>query len=171
MQKKNVEVSLSEIVPYKFNNKKHPKKQIDAIKNSIIECGYIVEVIVDENNVILAWHWRYIALQELGFEKITVQKVSWLSEVQKKKYRIIDNTTSDLGEYDLENIKIELEDIDDVELTDLVCDIVQLWSMDGMEENIKSQKTNTNAEVDIDWLDAVWKACTCPSCGHEFIVW
>jgi hypothetical protein len=34
-----------------------------------------------------------------------------LDEIKKKKYRILDNRLSDLAEYDLENLKTELEAI------------------------------------------------------------
>ena len=46
-----------------------------------------------------------------------------LDELQKKKYRILDNKLSDLAERDIENLKIELEAIDDPDLNLLFDDL------------------------------------------------
>lgn len=126
LKKEVLQIEMQKLVPYEFNNKIHPKRQIDTIKNSILECGYIAEIIVDENNVILAGHGRYLALQDLGYETIQVQKVSGLSEVQKKKFRIMDNASAELAEYNIENIQFDLQEIGDQEFTALVCEIANI---------------------------------------------
>lgn len=46
-----------------------------------------------------------------------------LTEEQKKKFRILDNRLGDLAEYDLENLKEELREIDDKWLTDMFKDM------------------------------------------------
>ena len=117
---------MGKVIPYQFNNRKHPKKQLDLLKNSILECGYLANIIVDENNVILVGHGRYAALQELGYKEIEVVRVSGLDDIQKKKYRITDNTSAMLSETDVENLQIELLAIADVGFTKLTCDIVQI---------------------------------------------
>lgn len=42
-----------------------------------------------------------------------------LDEKQKKKYRLLDNRLGDLAEYDYENLKEELKELDDQRLTDM----------------------------------------------------
>lgn len=128
--KKMIELPINKLLPYEFNNKNHPKKQIDTIKNSILECWYLADIIVDENNVILAGHWRYLALQELWHETIQVQQVVWLTDVQKKKFRIMDNASAELAEYNIENLQIDLQDIDDADFTALVCEIANIDMQD-----------------------------------------
>jgi ParB-like chromosome segregation protein Spo0J len=49
-----VELTLSEIIPYPKNNRKHSKKDIDEIIKSIQKDGYIAPIIVDEANVVIA---------------------------------------------------------------------------------------------------------------------
>lgn len=46
-----------------------------------------------------------------------------LDPVAIKKLRILDNKLSDLAEWDKENLKIELEDIGDPDLTELFDDL------------------------------------------------
>lgn len=42
-----------------------------------------------------------------------------LTEGQKKKFRILDNRLGDIAEYDIENLRDELREIDDQWLTDM----------------------------------------------------
>lgn len=109
LKKEQVTLELSEIIPYERNNKIHKEKDINEVIKSIQKNWYIAPIIVDEKNVILAWHGRTLALQKMGIESIEVVRVYGLSEKQKRDYRIRDNTTTLLAEFDLENLKIELD--------------------------------------------------------------
>ena len=102
---------LWEIIPYENN----PRKNDDAVKavaESIKQCGYIAPIVVDENNIILAGHTRFKALKMLGKEKISVIQAVGLTEDQKKKYRLLDNKTSEIAEWDLDMLAEELEGLD-----------------------------------------------------------
>jgi ParB-like chromosome segregation protein Spo0J len=80
-------------------------------------------IVVDENNIIIIGHARTEAAKRLGLETVPVIVKSDLDPVAIKKLRILDNKLSDLAEWDKENLKIELEDIGDPELTDLFDDL------------------------------------------------
>ena len=108
IKKEYILLKISELKPYEKNNKKHKEKDISEVAKSIKESSYIAPIIVDENNVLLVWHWRLEALKKLKYKEVEVLKVSWLSEKQKKKYRIKDNTTSLFAEFDFENIRDEI---------------------------------------------------------------
>jgi hypothetical protein len=55
--------------------------------------------------------------------EVPVIQYTDIDELQKKKYRILDNKLSDLAERDIENLKIELEAIDDPDLNTLFDDL------------------------------------------------
>ncbi|HNG96837.1 MAG TPA: site-specific DNA-methyltransferase, partial [Candidatus Absconditabacterales bacterium] len=114
---------IDKIIPYEFNNKIHPEEQINKIANSIQECGFRAPILIDENNIILAGHGRLLGAQKLGLTEVPVIQYTDLDELQKKKYRILDNKLSDLAERDIENLKIELEAIDDPDLNLLFDDL------------------------------------------------
>lgn len=57
-----------DIRPYEKNAKKHPRKQIEQIANSIKEFGMNQQIVVDRNGVIIVGHGRYEALKSLGME-------------------------------------------------------------------------------------------------------
>lgn len=123
LKKQTLTLKLKDLKAYERNNKIHKDEDVDEVVKSIQKNGYIAPIIVDENNIILAGHGRKLALQKLWHKQIEVVKVFWLSEEQKKDYRIRDNTTSLLAEFDLENLRIELES-----LWDFSSDI--LWHLD-----------------------------------------
>ena len=68
-----------------------------------------------------------------------------LTEEQKKKFRILDNRLGDLAEYDLENLKEELREIDDKRLTDMFKD------MDlGLDEEEERDESTEDDAPEID---------------------
>ena len=125
-------LKLSEIVPYENNARKNDKAVKD-VAESIKQCGYIAPIIVDENNVILAGHTRYKALKKLGYKEITVRKISGLTDEQKRKYRLLDNKTNELAEWDFEKLK---DEIDGLDFSQFDID----WGLDNEEESSYEQK-------------------------------
>ena len=115
-----------QLIPYQFNNKIHPDDQINAIINSITECGFRSPILIDEHNIILAGHGRWIASKKMWLTQVPVLKFTDLTDTQKKKYRILDNKLAELADRDIENLKIELAELNDPELNDLFDDL-DLW--------------------------------------------
>ncbi len=132
-------LKLSEIMPYENNARKNDKAVKD-VAESIKQCGYIAPIIVDENNVILAGHTRYKALKKLGYKEVTVRKVTGLTEEQKRKYRLLDNKTNELAEWDFEKLKDEIDGLDFSEF-----DID--W---GIEEDTETISVIEDAPIEID---------------------
>ena len=104
-------VAVNEIYPYKNNPRKNDQA-VDAVIESIKQCGYIAPIIVDENNIILAGHTRYKALKRLNYKQIDVVIKAGLTEEQKRKYRLLDNKTNELAEWDFDLLTNELDGLD-----------------------------------------------------------
>lgn len=104
-------VAINEISPYKNNPRKNDQA-VDAVIESIKQCGYIAPIIVDENNIILAGHTRYKALKRLNYKQIDVVIKAGLTEEQKRKYRLLDNKTNELAEWDFDLLANELDGLD-----------------------------------------------------------
>lgn len=67
-----------------------------------------------------------------------------LTEEQKKKYRLLDNRLGDIAEYDIQNLREELKEIDDKWLTDMFKELDL-----GLEEKEWNEETEDDApEVD-----------------------
>lgn len=111
--------SPNDLIQYEFNNKVHDEKQIDMICNSISEMGFANPILVDKNNIIIAWHGRHLAAKKLLLQEVPCIVVDWLTEKQIKKLRIIDNRIGDFAKYDKQSLKIELTELGDPELFDM----------------------------------------------------
>lgn len=88
----NVEQSaLNKLLPYKDNPRKHTDRQVLQIAESISEFGFVNPILIDEKNMILAGHGRFLAAQKLELETVPVVIVDNLTEDQKTALVIADN--------------------------------------------------------------------------------
>ncbi len=101
----------ADLIPYE-NNARINEAAVNAVANSIRDFGMNNPILIDEKNVIIAGHARLNALKKLGIEETPVLVVSGISEDKVKAYRIADNSTAQLSEWDLEKLQTELNAID-----------------------------------------------------------
>lgn len=112
----NIErVAVDELIPYAFNSKKHPEKQIAKIADSIQEFGFISPVLIDKDKNIIAGHGRVNAAKKIGLEQIPCVRVEGLTDAQKKAYIIADNRLTELGGWDRDIVKSELSLLDSID--------------------------------------------------------
>lgn len=104
-------VKIADIIPYENNPRKNDEA-VDAVAESIRQCGYCAPIVVDENMVILAGHTRLKALKKLGKDEAEVVIRDGLTEEQKKKYRLLDNKTNEFADWDFEKLQFEVADLD-----------------------------------------------------------
>lgn len=134
-------IKFSKIKPYSLNARDNNKYAVQAVVESIKRYGYTNPIIVDEKNVIIAGHTRYLALKELNFDEVEVI-VSKMSEDEAKEYRIIDNKTNELSQWDEKNLQFELREFEQRGYAQ------ELFP--EIKDNIKIQDTT---EYDIDEKD------------------
>ena len=112
MKKEYIKIPIDQLIPYENNPRKNDEA-VPYVEESINQVGYITPIVVDENNVILAGHTRLKALMAKGEqEEIEVLKVSGLSDEKKRKYRLYDNKTGEIAEWDFSKLEEELADLD-----------------------------------------------------------
>lgn len=134
-----VKKRLDDIVPY-ANNPRKNDQAVEAVAESIKQCDYIAPIVVDEDGVILAGHTRYKALLSLGYTEAECVVKAGLTDEQKRKYRLLDNKTNELAEWDLELLAGELDGLDFGEL-DLN------WDMD-LDEEVEKERSGDFSESD-----------------------
>ncbi|MFI4912448.1 MAG: DNA modification methylase [Sedimentisphaeraceae bacterium JB056] len=100
----------SAVIPYD-NNPRFNESAVDAVAKSIKEFGFRQPIVVDEAGVIIVGHTRYLAALKLGLEKVPVHVAKDLTAEQIKAYRIADNKTGELAQWDFDKLKIELGDL------------------------------------------------------------
>lgn len=84
-------VEINKLVPYVNNARTHSPEQINKLRSSLREFGFINPVIIDRDYGIIAGHGRVIAAREEGIDKVPCVFVDHLTEAQKKAYIIADN--------------------------------------------------------------------------------
>ena len=101
---------LSQIFPYEHNPRINDAA-VDVVAASIREFGFRQPIVVDEDGVIIVGHTRFKAAQDLGLEKVPVHVATGLTPAQIKAYRLADNKTSELAEWDYDLLPLELADL------------------------------------------------------------
>lgn len=112
MKKEKLTLKLDQLKAPEKNVRKHPEKQIQEMIKSLNLFGQFRDVVVDENNVILAGNGLVMAMREAGYKQAEVTKYYDLTENQKKKLMIADNQTANLGVDDYAVIEEILKSLD-----------------------------------------------------------
>lgn len=128
--------SIDLIKPYWRNPRKNDDRAVEAVKESIKRYGYTQPIVVDKNNIIIAGHTRYKALRQLGYKSVAVV-VSDLDEEKAKQYRIADNKTAEMSEWDEDLLLFELREIEELEDMTAFFDMGELDTLlDLRQENL-----------------------------------
>lgn len=102
-------VAIEKLVPYANNARTHSQEQINKLRSSLREFGFINPVLIDENFGIIAGHGRVMAAKAENISEIPCVFVEHLTEAQKKAYILADNRLALDAGWDEELLKIELE--------------------------------------------------------------
>lgn len=116
-------IKISEVKPYDKNPRKNDDG-VEAVANSIKEFGWQQPIVVDKDNVIIVGHTRYKAAKKLGMKEVPVVVADKLSPEQVKAYRLADNKTGELTDWDMGLLDDELADIADIDMSDFGFDIL-----------------------------------------------
>src|SRR5439155_13773349 len=101
---------ITSIRPYE-NNPRINDQAVDAVAASIREFGFRQPIVIDEAGVIVVGHTRYKAALKLGLKKVPVIVAKDLTPEKIKAYRIADNKTADLSDWNYDLLPIELSEL------------------------------------------------------------
>jgi len=107
--------NIKELIPYCNNSRTHSDDQVLQIASSIKEFGFTNPVLIDGQGGIIAGHGRIMAAQKLKMDEVPTITLSDLSEAQKKAYIIADNKLALNSGWDDELLKIELEQLKELD--------------------------------------------------------
>src|SRR5476651_298288 len=101
---------ITSVRPY-FNNPRINEAAVDAVAASIKEFGFRQPIVVDEDGVIVVGHTRYKAALLLGLTEVPVHVARGLTPAQLRAYRIADNKTATLSQWDDDKLPLELAEL------------------------------------------------------------
>lgn len=156
-------VRIDKLKPYKNNARTHSESQIEKIANSIVEFGFINPVLIDSDYGIIAGHGRVEGAKRLSKEdaekvlhngnEIPCIFVEDLTEEQKRAYIIADNKLALDAGWDRELLKIELEELDNLDF-DITLTGFELGDInfEFEKDEVANEKTPTVQYVENDLL-------------------
>ena len=145
---------IDELIPYD-NNPRINDKAVDAVAASIKEFGFNVPIVIDADSVIVAGHTRLEAAKILQLSEVPTVSVDSLTDEQVRAYRLADNKTAELAQWDWSKLEDELANIS----TDM-----SVYGFENME--FDSEITETKES---DFEEAEEQYTVCPSCGLRFV--
>lgn len=129
---------IDRVRPY-AQNPRHNSEAIGAVASSLREFGFRQPLVVEPDGTLICGHTRLLAAQQLGLAEVPVHVALDLTPAQIRAYRIADNQTASLAEWNYDLLSIELQDLQgldfDLELLgfdgDELADLLQSGVQDG----------------------------------------
>ena len=102
-------VPITKLVPYVNNARTHSQEQVNKLRSSLREFGFINPIIIDRDYGVIAGHGRILAAKEEGITEVPCVFADHLTEAQKKAYIIADNRMAMDAGWDEELLRVEIE--------------------------------------------------------------
>ena len=110
-------LKVKDLKPYKKNAKKHPKKQIERIANSIELFGFNDPVAIWKDNVVISGHGRLEAMKQLGYAEVPCIRLDHLTDEERKAYTLAHNKVAE-SEWDYSILDDEINSITEFDMGD-----------------------------------------------------
>lgn len=137
-------ISTEKLIPYVNNARTHSAEQINKLRSSLREFGFINPVIIDRDFNVIAGHGRIEAAKAEGISEVPCVFADYLTPAQKKAYILADNRMAMDAGWDEELLRVEIEALQaesfDVGLT-------------GFDESEIADLFETNSKVKDDDFD------------------
>ena len=137
-------IATEKLIPYVNNARTHSAEQINKLRSSLREFGFINPVIIDRDFNVIAGHGRIEAAKAEGISEVPCVFADYLTPAQKKAYILADNRMAMDAGWDEELLRVEIEALQaesfDVGLT-------------GFDESEIADLFETDSEVKDDGFD------------------
>ncbi|WP_036243208.1 site-specific DNA-methyltransferase [Megasphaera vaginalis (ex Srinivasan et al. 2021)] len=143
-------VPIDRLIPYINNARTHSSEQINKLRASLREFGFINPVIIDRDFNVIAGHGRIFAAKEEGIKEVPCVLVDYLTEAQKKAYIIADNRMAMDAGWDEELLRVEIEALQaeafDLSLTGF--DEVEIAGLFGDDSDVQEDDFDVDEELE-----------------------
>lgn len=143
-------VATDKLIPYVNNARTHSAEQINKLRASLREFGFINPVIIDREFNVIAGHGRIAAAKAEGIEEIPCVFADHLTEAQKKAYIFADNRMALDAGWDEEMLKVEIEALqaEDIDLALTGFDEKELASLFDTDTDAQEDDFDVDAELE-----------------------
>ena len=169
---KVVEKPIGDIRPYPGNPRTVTDHAVAELVKSIEQYGWRQPIVVDADGVIVAGSTRYLAALSLGLETVPVHVARDLTEEQAREYRIADNRTADLTDWEFGLLVEEMKKVDAPVpgFTEEERYRVMGVKMPMAEPRAAPKPKEAAESAEEVGEDVEMIGVMCPECGYEFEV-
>ena len=140
-----IDKKIEELTPYAKNPRKNDQA-VNAVAASIKEFGFKVPIVIDSDGVIVAGHTRLKAALLLGLKTVPCVVADDLTEDQIKAFRLADNKTAELAEWDYALLDEEIAELTDIDMSQFGFDTQIMAAAPEIQEDPEE-------ELDIEKLE------------------
>lgn len=151
-------IPLKQLLPYRNNPRKNDGA-VEYVKNSIMQFGFQVPLVVDKDNVIVCGHTRYKAAVKLNIREVPCVRADDLSDDQVRAFRLADNKVAEKSRWDVDKLEDELADLPDIDMSMFGFNV-------GGDEDTEERLTE-GSELATSAFEDGYKY-ECPNCGLKF---
>lgn len=101
-------VAAASLIPNPKNARNHSPKQVSQLSVLIDKFGWLVPIIIDDNNMIVAGHGRLLAAKKLGQKDVPVIRAKFLTDADQRAFSLADNRIAELSTWDRKLMTDEL---------------------------------------------------------------
>ncbi|GLQ22555.1 methyltransferase [Algimonas ampicilliniresistens] len=101
-------VPTDSLIPNPRNARRHPDHQISKLALTIATVGWLVPIIIDDNNVIVAGHGRLLVALKLGHREVPCIRAKFVTEADKRAFALAENRIPELSTTDKSILNDEL---------------------------------------------------------------
>ena len=161
-------VNINDLISPEYNPREIMERDMERLKTSIEEFGYVDPIIVNEvNNHIVGGNQRYEALKSLGYDEVDVVYVHEEDPNREKALNIALNKIS--GDWDKEKLISIFEDFElqgfNVELTGF--SDIEITSLQLENDMFYQEEDFSNSDLEDKYEEPSIEIRICPKCGFE----
>ena len=164
----------ADLIPYAKNPRRNDGA-VDAVAESIQRFGFKVPIILDRDGVIVAGHTRLKAAKKLGLETVPCIIADDLTPEEIKAFRLADNKTAELAEWDFDMQAAELRDLADFDMSVFGFDMSAIGGghrqHDWFNEHETGELTDEDSEEYAEFLEKFEAKRTTDDCYTPPIIY
>lgn len=143
-------VKTDRLIPYVNNARTHSAEQINKLRSSLREFGFVNPVIIDREFNVIAGHGRIAAAKAEGISEVPCVFADHLTDAQKKAYILADNRMALDAGWDEEMLKVEIESLqaEDFDLGLTGFDEKELSSLFDTDNEVTDDDFDVDAELE-----------------------
>lgn len=150
-------MDVADLEPYAYNPRFNDDA-VDAVAASIAHFGFLVPIVIDQNRVIIAGHTRLKAAEKLGLDRVPVIRADDMTEAQVREYRLVDNKTAELADWDFDALRRELQEVALIDMNEFGFMVDEILKI---KEDHKAEKAAGDGSGGDDEPEKIY----CPRCG------